>query len=118
VGRGAKSSTCLLLYQSPLSENGQKRLQIMRETEDGFRIAEEDLAMRGAGDVLGTAQSGLPKFRIADLERQIGLLELARDDARNLIATDPDLTGKRGEAVRLLLWLMEQDQAIQMISVG
>ena len=118
VGRGAASSTCLMLYQSPLSESGQKRLQIMRETEDGFRIAEEDLAMRGAGDVLGTAQSGLPKFRIADLERQIGLLELARDDARILIANDPDLTGARGEAVRLLLWLMEQDQAIQMISAG
>lgn len=118
VGRGAESSTCLLLYQSPLSESGQKRLQIMRETEDGFRISEEDLAMRGAGDVLGTAQSGLPKFRIADLERQIGLMELARDDARALIATDPDLTSPRGEAARVLLWLMEQDQAIQMISVG
>lgn len=118
VGRGAASSTCLLLYQSPLSESGQKRLQIMRETEDGFRIAEEDLTMRGAGDVLGTAQSGLPRFRIADLERQAGLLELARDDARALIAKDPDLTGPRGEAARVLLWLMEQDQAIQMISVG
>lgn len=118
VGRGAESSTCLLLYQSPLSESGQKRLQIMRETEDGFRIAEEDLAMRGAGDVLGTAQSGLPRFRVADLERQTGLMELARDDARTLISTDPDLASKRGEAARLLLWLMEQDQAIQMISVG
>jgi len=118
VGRGAESSTCLLLYQSPLSESGQKRLQIMRETEDGFRIAEEDLAMRGAGDVLGTVQSGLPRFRVADLERQTGLMELARDDARALIASDPDLSSPRGEAVRVLLWLMEQDQAIQMISVG
>ncbi|MEM6386682.1 MAG: ATP-dependent DNA helicase RecG [Pseudomonadota bacterium] len=118
VGRGAESSTCLLLYQSPLSETGQRRLQIMRETEDGFRIAEEDLAMRGAGDVLGTAQSGLPRFRIADLERQTGLLELARDDARALIAKDPDLESPRGQAARVLLWLMEQDQALQMISVG
>ncbi len=118
VGRGAAQSTCLLLYQSPLSETGQQRLQIMRETEDGFRIAEEDLAMRGAGDVLGTAQSGLPKFRVADLERQAGLMELARDDARALIASDPELKSARGEAARTLLWLMEQDQAIQMISAG
>ena len=118
VGRGAASSTCLLLFQSPLSESGQQRLQIMRETEDGFRIAEEDLAMRGAGDVLGTAQSGLPRFRIADLERQTRLLELARDDARSLIYVDPELEGGRGKAARVLLWLMEQDQAIQMISVG
>ncbi len=118
VGRGAEQSTCLLLYQTPLSESGQKRLQIMRETEDGFRIAEEDLAMRGAGDVLGTVQSGLPRFRVADLERQTGLMELALDDARALIAVNPELSGERGEAVRTLLWLMEQDQAIQMISVG
>ncbi len=118
VGRGAANSTCLLLFQSPLSESGQQRLQIMRETEDGFRIAEEDLAMRGAGDVLGTAQSGLPRFRIADLERQTRLLELARDDARSLIYVDPELEGGRGQAARVLLWLMEQDQAIQMISVG
>lgn len=118
VGRGAESSTCLLLYQSPLSESGQKRLQILRETEDGFRIAEEDMIMRGAGDVLGTAQSGLPRFRIADLERQAGLMELARDDARALIAADPGLASDRGTAVRTLLWLMEQDQAIRMISVG
>ncbi|MGR3511554.1 MAG: ATP-dependent DNA helicase RecG [Paracoccaceae bacterium] len=118
VGRGAESSTCLLLYQAPLSETGQKRLEIMRETEDGFRIAEEDLVMRGAGDVLGTAQSGLPKFRVADLARQAGLLELARDDARAFVQGDPGLESDRGDAVRVLLWLMEQDQAIQMISVG
>ena len=74
--------------------------------------------MRGAGDVLGTAQSGLPKFRIADLERQTALLELAQSDARALVASDPELQGARADAVRTLLWLMEQDQAIQMISVG
>ena len=93
-------------------------LEPLRETEDGFRIAEEDLAMRGAGDVLGTAQSGLPRFRIADLERQSALLALAQDDARVLIAADPDLTTQRGKAVRVLLWLLEQDKAIEMISVG
>ncbi|NND21057.1 MAG: ATP-dependent DNA helicase RecG [Silicimonas sp.] len=118
VGRGATQSTCLLLYQPPLTEGGRRRLEILRETDDGFRIAEEDLAMRGAGDVLGTAQSGLPRFRIADLERQTALQLLARDDARKLIADDPALEGPRGQAARVLLWLMEQDRAIQMISVG
>ncbi|MDJ0640128.1 MAG: ATP-dependent DNA helicase RecG [Paracoccaceae bacterium] len=118
VGRGAKVSTCLLLYSTPLSESGRKRLDVIRDTEDGFRIAEEDLIMRGAGDVLGTAQSGLPRFRIADLERQASLMAVAQDDARALIASDPDLRTPRGEAMRVLLWLMEQDQAIQMISVG
>ena len=118
VGRGAEVSTCLLLYSTPLSESGRKRLDVIRDTEDGFRIAEEDLTMRGAGDVLGTAQSGLPRFRIADLERQASLMAVAQDDARALIAGDPDLRTSRGEAMRVLLWLMEQDQAIQMISVG
>ncbi len=118
VGRGAEKSTCLMLYQAPLSESARRRLETLRETEDGFRIAEEDLAMRGAGDVLGTAQSGLPQFRIADLERQTALLAIANDDARALIAADADLTSPRGEAVRVLLWLLEQDKAIQMISVG
>jgi ATP-dependent DNA helicase RecG len=118
VGRGAESSTCLLMYQGPLTESGRRRLEILRETDDGFRIAEEDLAMRGAGDVLGTAQSGLPRFRIADLERQAGLMSMAQGDARALIEMDPDLGTERGRAVRTLLWLMEQDQAIDMISVG
>ena len=118
VGRGAEQSTCLLVYQSPLSESARRRLEILRETEDGFRIAEEDLSMRGAGDVLGTAQSGLPNFRIADLERQASLLTLANDDARKLIAEDPDLTSERGEAARVLLWLLRRDEAIEMISVG
>ncbi|RYH02767.1 ATP-dependent DNA helicase RecG [Salipiger sp. IMCC34102] len=118
VGRGAAASTCLLLYQAPLSETGQRRLSILRETEDGFRIAEEDLAIRGAGDMIGTAQSGLPRFRIADLERQGALLELARSDARRLLHDDPDLTSPRGKAARTLLWLMQQDRAIRLISVG
>ena len=118
VGRGAAASTCLLLFQSPLSENGRKRLEIMRETDDGFRIAEEDLAMRGAGDVLGTAQSGLPKFRVGDLDTQAALMAIARDDARLLIDNDPTLTGPRGQAARVLLWLLDADRALQMISVG
>ncbi len=118
VGRGAERSTCLLMYQPPLTEGGRRRLETLRETEDGFRIAEEDLAMRGAGDVLGTAQSGLPRFRFADLERQTALQAMARDDARKLISDDPTLEGERGRTARVLLWLMQQDRAIQMISVG
>ena len=118
VGRGTEQSTCLLMYQPPLSETAARRLEILRETEDGFRIAEEDLAMRGAGDLIGTAQSGLPRFRIADLERQAGLMAVAQSDARKLLAEDPTLEGERGKAARVLLWLMEQDKAIRLISVG
>lgn len=118
VGRGTAASSCLLLYQEPLSENGRRRLQILRETEDGFRIAEEDMAMRGAGDVIGTAQSGLPRFRIADLERQGQLMALARQDAQTFLQIDPDMSSPRGQAVRFLLWLMEQDKAIRLIGAG
>lgn len=118
VGRGAAASTCLLLFQDPLTETGRRRLEILRETEDGFRISEEDLAMRGSGDVIGTAQSGVPRFRIADLERQTGLMQIAQDDARKLLLDDPKLETKRGQAVRTALWLMEQDKAILLISVG
>ena len=118
VGRGAAASTCLLIYQAPLGETGRRRLEVLRETEDGFRISEEDLAMRGAGDVIGTAQSGIPRFRIADLERQAGLMALAQSDARKLLHDDPSLETPRGQAARVLLWLMEQDKAIRLISVG
>lgn len=118
VGRGAAVSTCLLMYAPPLSETGRRRLEILRETEDGFRIAEEDLAMRGMGDLIGTAQSGLPRFRIADLERQAALMALAQSDARALLHTDPALETDRGRAARMLLWLMEQDRAIRLLSVG
>lgn len=118
VGRGTGASSCVLLYHEPLSENGRRRLQILRETEDGFRIAEEDLAIRGAGDVIGTAQSGLPRFRIADLERQGGLMALARQDAQAFLERDPEMKSERGQAVRFLLWLMEQDKAIRLIAAG
>jgi ATP-dependent DNA helicase RecG len=118
VGRGAAASTCLLMFSPDLTENGRRRLEILRETEDGFRISEEDLRMRGAGDVIGTAQSGLPRFRVADLERQTALMAVAQSDARKLLHDDPALTSARGKAARLLLWLMEQDKAIRLISVG
>ena len=118
VGRGSAESTCLLMYRPPLNETGHKRLTTLRETEDGFRIAEVDLEMRGAGDLIGTAQSGLPRFRVADLEAQSGLMALAQSDARNLLAGDSKLEGTRGRAARLLLWLMRQDEAIRLIRVG
>jgi ATP-dependent DNA helicase RecG len=118
VGRGEAASTCLLLYQAPLNETGRRRLTTIRDTEDGFRIAEEDLAMRGAGDLIGTAQSGLPRFRVADLERQAGLMALAQSDARKLMNDDPGLSGPRGQAARSLLWLMDQERALRLISVG
>jgi ATP-dependent DNA helicase RecG len=118
VGRGEAESTCLLMYQAPLSESGRRRLEVLRETEDGFAIAETDLEMRGAGDMIGTAQSGLPRFRIADLERQAGLMAIAQSDARALLEADPTLKSPRGQAALTLLWLMRQDEAIRMISVG
>ena len=118
VGRGSAHSTCLLMYQSPLSEGGERRLKVLRDTDDGFRIAEEDLAMRGAGDLIGTAQSGLPRFRVADMERQTALMAVAQSDARKLLHDDPNLTSARGKAVRNLLWLLDQDRAIRLLSVG
>ena len=118
VGRGAAASTCLLLYEAPLGETAARRLKLLRDTEDGFRIAEEDMAIRGAGDLIGTAQSGLPRFRVADLERQAALMAVAQRDARRLLHDDPTLDTPRGQAARVLLWLMEQDKAIRYLSVG
>ena len=118
VGRGSAASTCLLMYQPPLSETGRKRLEVLRETEDGFRISEVDLQMRGFGDLIGTAQSGVPRFQVADMERQSGLMAVAQSDARKLLADDPTLTTARGEAARLLLWFMRRDEAIRLMSVG
>jgi ATP-dependent DNA helicase RecG len=118
VGRGSAASSCLMLFQHPMTDSGRRRLTLLRETEDGFRIAEEDLAMRGAGDLIGTAQSGLPRFRVADPERQAALMAIAQTDARRLLADDPALDGPRGRAARLLLWLLDQDRAIRLISVG
>ena len=118
VGRGSDASTCLLLYAPPLGKTAQKRLEAIRETNDGFKIADVDLKLRGAGDVLGVAQSGLPQFRIANLETQSELMKLAQDDARMIISSDPDLTGSRGKAVRNLLYLMGADEYIHLLSVG
>lgn len=118
VGRGSGASTCLLMYRAPMNEGAERRLTTLRDTEDGFVIAQVDLEMRGAGDLIGTAQSGLPRFRVADLERQSALMKVAQSDARKLLNDDPSLETPRGQAARALLWLMEQDQAIRLISVG
>ncbi|WP_028794925.1 ATP-dependent DNA helicase RecG [Thalassobaculum salexigens] len=115
IGRGDKASTCLLVYAAPLSETGRARLSVMRDSEDGFRIAEEDLKLRGAGEVLGTRQSGLPTFRMADAAAHNDLFEVARDDARLLLNQDPELEGARGKAVRTLLYLFERDAAVRYL---
>jgi len=118
VGRGSAKSTCLLLYAQPLGETAKARLAIMRETEDGFRIAEEDLKLRGAGELLGTRQSGLPDMRLADLAAHADLLQAARDDARLVIDRDPDLMSPRGEALRALLYLFRRDDAVRTLRAG
>ncbi|HEV8679480.1 MAG TPA: ATP-dependent DNA helicase RecG, partial [Stellaceae bacterium] len=118
IGRGAGASTCLLLYQPPLGEVARQRLQILRETEDGFRIAEEDLRLRGAGEVLGTRQSGLPALRLADLARHEELVAIAHDDARLVLERDPELASPRGAALRLLLYLFQRDEAVQYLRAG
>jgi ATP-dependent DNA helicase RecG len=118
IGRGSKSSTCLLIYKGPLGQVAQARLEMMRQTEDGFRIAEEDLRLRGEGEVLGTRQSGLPGFKLARLEVDGDLLAAARDDARLIVDRDPELTSDRGQALRVLLYLFERDSAIRLLRAG
>ena len=118
IGRGARASTCLLLYKGPLGPLAKARLEMMRETDDGFRIAEEDLRLRGEGEVLGTRQSGLPGFKLARLEVDGDLLAAARDDARLVVDRDPQLAGDRGQALRLLLYLFERDAAVKLLGAG
>lgn len=118
VGRGTEQSSCLLLYGSPLSEKARARIAILRETEDGFEIAEEDLRLRGAGDLLGTSQSGLPVFRMANVVDHAELMVTARDDVKLILATDEQLQTPRGQALRTLLYLFERDTAIQYLRTG
>ena len=118
IGRGSEASTCLLLYQEPLSEMSTARLKVIRETTDGFRIAEEDLKLRGEGDVLGVRQSGLPGYRIARTDVHAQLITQARDEALRIMKDNPKLTGARGEALRVLLYLFERDEALPLIGAG
>ncbi|MFZ5712808.1 MAG: ATP-dependent DNA helicase RecG [Bradyrhizobium sp.] len=118
IGRGSEASTCILLYSEPLGEMSKARLKVIRETTDGFRIAEEDLKLRGEGDVLGVRQSGLPGYRIARPEVHGQLIAQARDEALRILKDDPKLKGERGEALRCLLYLYERDEAIPLIGAG
>ncbi len=118
VGRGSGQSSCLLLYKGPLSEMARARLMTLRQTEDGFRLAEEDLRLRGEGEILGTRQAGLPAFRLADILAHARLLAIARDDAELILRRDPDLKSGRGEALRALLYLFERDEAIRLLRAG
>jgi len=118
VGRGSEEGSCLLLYQAPLGETAKARIKILRETDDGFVIAEEDLRLRGAGELLGTRQSGMPIFRIADIESHGDLLEAARDDAALILNKDPELSSKRGAALRTLLYLFGRDEAVRYLKSG
>lgn len=118
VGRSDKSSSCVLLFKGPLGETATRRLQVMRETEDGFRISEEDLKLRGEGELLGTRQSGTPGFQVARIEFHSDMLETARDDARLLLHRDPDLASQRGQAIRILLYLFGRDEAVRLLRAG
>jgi ATP-dependent DNA helicase RecG len=118
IGRGSEASTCLLLYKEPLNEMSTARLKVIRETTDGFRIAEEDLKLRGEGDVLGVRQSGLPGYRIARSDVHAQLITQARDEALRIMKDNPRLKGERGEALRVLLYLFERDEAVPLIGAG
>ncbi len=118
VGRGSEKSVCLLLYGKQLSETGKARLKVMRESENGFVIAEEDLRLRGAGDLLGVKQSGLPQFKMADLSVHQHLLKTAAQDAKTILSIDPYLESERGKALRILLYLFQKDSEILTLKAG
>ncbi|QXX76392.1 ATP-dependent DNA helicase RecG [Methylovirgula sp. HY1] len=118
VGRGSAKSSCVLLYKTPLGETAKARINVMRETQDGFLIAEEDLRLRGEGEVLGTRQSGAPGFRLAQLDVHGDLLALARAEAQQVMSANPKLEGEAGQALRLLLYLFERDAAVKLLQAG
>ncbi len=118
IGRGAERSICVLLYKAPLGVTAKARLAILRETDDGFRIAEEDLKLRGEGDLLGTRQSGEPGFHIAQIGVHGKLLGAARDDAALMLTRDPKLKTPRGQGLRDLLYLFGRDEAIRLLGAG
>jgi ATP-dependent DNA helicase RecG len=118
VGRGSGKSSCLLVYQPPIGETAKARLQTLRDTDDGFVIAEEDLRLRGPGELLGTRQSGQLEFRMADIAVHGDLLATARDDAGLILSRDPDLKSERGDALRILLYLFGRDEAVRYLRAG
>jgi ATP-dependent DNA helicase RecG len=118
VGRGSEKSQCLLLHSPHLTDTARQRLNVMRETDDGFILAEEDLKLRGAGEMIGTRQSGLLEFRMVDPSVQNDLLWTATKDAQTVLSLDPTLTSPRGEALRLLLYLFRKDSELQTLKAG
>ncbi|MBI3418676.1 MAG: ATP-dependent DNA helicase RecG, partial [Proteobacteria bacterium] len=118
VGRSDAPSSCLLLYQEPLGQVAKARLKMMRQTNDGFLIAEEDLRLRGPGEMLGARQSGMPEFKIADLALHHDLLLAARDDAKLITSKDAHLKTPRGNALRHLLYLFQYDKMIPTLRSG
>ena len=119
VGRGSEKSTCLLLRGNELSETGKRRLELMKNSQDGFELAEEDLALRGGGELLGTRQSGEEGFAIASLEQVTRLLPVAHDDAKLLVESQSGLdNATRGEAARMVLYLLERDWGVQTLRGG
>jgi ATP-dependent DNA helicase RecG len=118
IGRGSNQSTCILMFSENLTEMARKRLNIMRDTEDGFIISEEDLRLRGAGEVLGTRQSGLPEFKLANLTVHGELVSTARDDAKLILEKDPELKTERGINLRILLYLFERNAAVKFLRSG
>jgi len=118
IGRGSARSTCMLLYAPPLGQIAKARLEILKDSEDGFRIAEEDLKLRGSGELLGVRQSGVPDCRVADLLAHDELLAMARDDTKLILTQDPDLESPRGKALRTLLYLFERDAVVKTLRSG
>ena len=118
VGRGSAKSACLLAYQGPLSETATARLKIMRDSNDGFRLAEEDLRLRGPGEILGQRQSGMPEFALVDLAAHAAFIPVARAAAEAIIQDSPDLKSEKADKYRLLLSLFERDNAIKFLASG
>ena len=118
VGRGSGKSSCTLVYHGNLGETAKARLKTMRDTDDGFVIAEMDLKLRGPGDVLGKRQSGMEDFRLADPFAHADLLTVAHDDAKLILTRDPDLKSTRGDALRVLLYLFGRDEAVRYLRAG
>ena len=118
VGRGNKESICILLYNQNIGNIARERLSVMRETNDGFIISEKDLKLRGAGEVLGTKQSGGQNFKVLDINMHEHLIHIANKEAKLIINKNPDLSGKLGEDLKILLYLFDQDKAIKLINSG
>lgn len=119
IGRGTKGGTCLLLYSAALSENGRARLNVMRQTNDGFKIADEDWRLRGGGELLGLRQSGLPNFRFVDWDMHQPLLREATEEAKTIISVDPQLlTTTKGQAIRILLRVFQRDETASYLKAG